>query len=51
MKSKKVKLLRRVILEINQMQNHKFYALLVFLMFCVVIFQLEKIADFINAIS
>lgn len=51
MKKKKVKLLTRIIKQMNKLQNHKFYAILVFLGLCWVIYQSDKLVSIIMAIK
>lgn len=51
MKSKKLKFYQRIIQEINAMQTHKFYALLLFLVFCITLIFLPSIGEFIVMVS
>lgn len=47
MKNKKLKFYQIILREMNAMQTHKFYALLVFLAFCMTLYFLPQIGDFI----
>ncbi|WP_323842972.1 hypothetical protein [Moraxella sp. Pampa] len=51
MKKKKVKLFTRIIRQMNELQNHKFYAILVFLGVCWLIHQSDKVVVIINALK
>ena len=51
MRKQKVKLFTWIIKQMNELHNHKFYAILIFLSFCWLIYQSDNVVTIINAIK